>query len=109
MKVSVPNKNGAIKPNLIATIKLNDYTNKNAIVIPQNILQENAQNEYIAYLVNKENDSLGVAQKQVVETGLNYDNKIEITKGLKAGETIIIEGARIIREGQEIKITENEQ
>ena len=109
VKVSVPNKNGAIKPNLIATIKLNDYTNKNAIVIPQNILQENAKNEYIAYLVNKENDSLGVAQKQVVETGLNYDNKIEITKGLKAGETIIIEGARSIREGQEIKITENEQ
>ena len=109
VKVSVPNKNGVIKPNLIATIKLNDYTNKNAIVIPQNILQENAKNEYIAYLVNKENDSLGIAQKQVVETGLNYDNKIEITKGLKAGETIIIEGARSIREGQEIKITENEQ
>ncbi len=109
VKVSVPNENGAIKPNLIATIKLNDYTSKNAIVIPQNILQENANNEYVAYLVNKENDSLGVAQRQVVETGLNYDNKIEITKGLKAGETIIIEGARSIREGQEIKITENEQ
>lgn len=109
VRVSVPNENGLVKPNLIATIKLNDYTAKNAIVIPQNILQENANDEQIAYLVEKENDSLGVAKRQVVKTGLSYNNKIEITDGLEAGQTIIIEGARSIREGQEIKITENEQ
>lgn len=103
IRVSVPSSDGAVKPNLIATVKLNDYTATNAITIPQNILQENSKGEKIAYLFKSKDGNKGVAEKIIVETGLSYDNKIEITKGLKSDQTIIVEGARTIRDGQQVK------
>jgi RND family efflux transporter MFP subunit len=107
VRVAVPNNNGLIKPNLIATVKLNDYTAENAIAIPQNILQENAKGESIAYVVETESDTTGVAKRKVVKTGLSYGNKIEVTEGLENGQLIIVEGARSIREGQEVKISKD--
>ena len=35
IEIPVPNKNRTIKPNLTAKVRLNDYTNANAILIPQ--------------------------------------------------------------------------
>ncbi|HIB38023.1 efflux RND transporter periplasmic adaptor subunit [Mesonia sp.] len=105
VKVNVPNEEGLVKPNLIATVKLNDYTSENAIVIPLNILQENAEGKSIAYTVKKESDTTGIAQRKIVKTGLNYNDKIEVLEGLEGGQTIIVEGARSTREGQEVKIS----
>lgn len=108
IRVSVPNASGKVKPNMIATIKINDYTAKKAILIPQNILQENAQGQSMAFIVNKKNDSLGITQRVIVETGKSYNNKVEITKGLKPGQTLVIEGSRTMSDNQEIKMHPNE-
>lgn len=107
VRVAVPNDNGLVKPNLIATVKLNDYTAENAIAIPQNILQENSEGEKVAYIVEKDSEFTGVARKKVVKTGLSYGDKIEVTQGLENGQIIIVEGARSIREGQEVKISKD--
>ncbi|MBW2961883.1 efflux RND transporter periplasmic adaptor subunit [Mesonia aestuariivivens] len=107
VRVSIPNENGAIKPNLIATVKLNDYTAKNTVVIPKSILQENAEGESVAFTVKKDTDSTGVAERRIIKTGLSYHDKIEVLEGLENGEAIIIEGARSTREGQKVKISED--
>ncbi len=103
VKINLPAKTQGIKPNQIATLKINDYTAQNAIVIPQSILQENAAGEHIAYVFKPIENNKGVAHKREVKTGLTYDNKIEIKAGLKAGEIIIIEGARSMRDQQKVK------
>ncbi|MFD2698322.1 efflux RND transporter periplasmic adaptor subunit [Mesonia sediminis] len=103
VKINLPAKTQGIKPNQIATLKINDYTAQNAIVIPQSILQENAAGEHIAYVFKPTENNKGVAHKREVKTGLTYDNKIEIKAGLKAGEIIIIEGARSMRDQQKVK------
>ena len=38
IEVSVENKSGNIKPNLTAKLQINDYTENNAILIPQSII-----------------------------------------------------------------------
>jgi RND family efflux transporter MFP subunit len=103
VKINLPASTQGIKPNQIATLKINDYTAQNAIVIPQSILQENAAGEHIAYVFKPIENNKGVAHKREVKTGLTYDNKIEIKAGLKAGEIIIIEGARSMRDQQKVK------
>ncbi|HET8838003.1 MAG TPA: efflux RND transporter periplasmic adaptor subunit [Flavobacteriaceae bacterium] len=102
IKVAVPNNQGLVKPNLIANIKLNDYTAKNAVVVPQSTVQENAEGDKIVFVVKEQTDSTGTAQKLVVKTGKNYDGKMEITEGLNSGQLLIVEGARTIREGEKI-------
>jgi RND family efflux transporter MFP subunit len=106
IEVAVPNENGMIKPNQIATIKLNDYTAANAVIIPENALLKNSQGESIVFTIQEKEgeDNIGTAKRQIVETGYTYDNLIEITKGLENGETLIVEGAKNLRDGQEVKI-----
>lgn len=104
IEVAVPNENGLIKPNQIATIKLNDYTKENAIVIPESSIQKNAQGESIVYVLEQENtENFGTARKVVVETGMVYNDSIEIKEGLESGQILITDGAKNIRDGQEVK------
>ncbi|NGX83247.1 efflux RND transporter periplasmic adaptor subunit [Aequorivita sp. KMM 9714] len=104
IQVEIPNKDGNVKPNLIATVKVNDYSAENAITIPENILQENAAGETIAYIYKPIDDSTGVAKRIIIETGLSYGNHTEVKSGLKKGDTIIKEGAKTLRDGQKVTI-----
>ena len=106
IQVAVPNENGMIKPNQIATIRLNDYTAENAIIIPENALLKNSKGESVVFTLQEKEgeENIGTAKRKIVETGYSYNNKVEITNGLETGETLIIEGAKNLRDGQEVKI-----
>ncbi|MDT0644137.1 efflux RND transporter periplasmic adaptor subunit [Zunongwangia sp. F363] len=105
VKVSVPNEEGLIKPNQIATLKLNDYTAEEAIIVPENTVQKNSMGESLVYVLEDRNESenTGIARKVIVETGYVSGDSIEITSGLEAGQTIIVEGSKNLRDGQEVK------
>ena len=105
VEVPVPNKNGSIKPNLTAKVFINDYSNEEAILIPQGIISENADGEqyvYVAEGLNK--DSVATAKKRIITTGMSQGDFIEVTSGLNRGEALIDEGARRVKSGQEVKI-----
>ncbi|HSP82324.1 MAG TPA: efflux RND transporter periplasmic adaptor subunit, partial [Gillisia sp.] len=104
IEVALPNKEGQIKPNLIATVRLNDYTAENAIIVPENTIQQNSQGQTLVYLFEKESDSTGVAKRVIVETGYTYKQDIEILSGLEPGDQIIVEGGRNLRDEQKVKL-----
>jgi len=105
VEVSVPNKEKSIKPNLTAKLRINDYSNENALLIPQGIISENASGEqYIYVVIDKANNDEAVAEKRIIETGLTQGDYIEVIEGLKAGDEIIQEGARSVNDGQTVKI-----
>ncbi len=104
VQIAIPNPKGMIRPNQIATIKLNDYTAESAVIIPESTIQKNALGESLVYILesNDQKDT-GIAKKVIVETGYVYKDSIEITKGLKSGQVLIVEGAKNLRDGQEVK------
>ncbi|WP_442847326.1 efflux RND transporter periplasmic adaptor subunit [Leeuwenhoekiella sp. H156] len=103
VKVALPNADSAIKPNLIATVMVNDYTSENAIVIPENTIQQNAAGNSITYIYVPQGD--GAIAKQVqIEKGYTADKQVEIISGLKSGDQLIIEGVRTLRDGQEVTL-----
>jgi multidrug efflux pump subunit AcrA (membrane-fusion protein) len=89
---------------LTAKLKINDYTNKNAILIPQSIISENAAGEQYVYIINNKSENKANAKQVIVETGKTQGDNIEILSGLENGNEIIDEGARSVKDGQEIKI-----
>lgn len=104
IQVEIPNKDGSVKPNLIATVKVNDYSAEHAITVPENVLQENAEGQTIAFIYQPMNDSVGIAKRVLLETGLSYENHTEVKSGIKKGDTIIKEGAKTLRDGQKVTI-----
>ena len=105
IEVGIPNIDGEIKPNLTAKLKLNDYSNLNAILIPQSIISENAKGQQFIYVVkdNKEKNQV-YAERLVIETGKTNGDFIEVTKNLDANVDIILEGARSVNNGQVVKV-----
>ena len=105
VEFGVPSKDGAIKPNLTARVKINDYTKENAILIPQSIISENAEGEQYVYVTkSKKSDSTAVAERVIIKTGKTQGDYIEITEGINNGDEIISEGARSVQNNQEVKI-----
>jgi membrane fusion protein, multidrug efflux system len=104
IEVAVPNYDGQIKPNLTAKLKINDYTNSKAILIPQSIISENAEGEQYVYIITNKNGDKGFAKQVIIETGKTQGDYIEILSGLEHEDEIIDEGARSVKDGQEIKI-----
>lgn len=105
VEIGLPNNDRSIKPNLTAKLKINDYSNENALLIPQSIISENASGQQYVYIISSDGDNNEVrAEKRVIETGLTQGDYIEVAEGLEAGNEIIMEGARSVNDGQKVKI-----
>lgn len=93
------------RPNQLAQVKIKDYTKKNAISIPINIVQNDDKGKFV-YVAANENGKL-VARKRMVTTGEFYANAIEILSGLAAGEQVVTEGYQNIFDGQNLTVNTN--
>ncbi|WP_452220190.1 efflux RND transporter periplasmic adaptor subunit [Lacinutrix salivirga] len=106
VEIAVPNKDKDIKPNLTARLKINDYTNEDAILIKQSIISENANGEQYVYVIEgKKENGEGTAKRVIIETGKTQGDFIEVLKGIDDNAELIEEGARSVKDGQTVKIT----
>lgn len=106
VEVDVPNKDGLVKPNLTARLSINDYTAENAILIPLSVINENSEGDQYVYTAFAKADASNttIAKRQIIKTGRTQGDYIEILEGLKSGDHVIVEGARSVKDNQEIKI-----
>ena len=103
VEVGVPNKDRTIKPNLTAKLKINDYINKEALLIPQSVISENASGAQYVYVAKNDGDKI-VASQIIIKTGKTKGDNIEVLEGLEKGMEIILEGARNVNNNQEVTI-----
>jgi RND family efflux transporter MFP subunit len=104
IEVAIPNKENTIIPNLTARLKINDYSDDKAILIPQSIISENSEGQQYVYTITDKIDNKAKAQRVIIETGKTQGDYIEVLSGLENGIEIIEEGARSVKDGQEVKI-----
>ena len=104
VEVAVDNKDRSIKPNLTAKLKINDYTNKEALLIPQSIISENANGEQYVYVVTDLKDKIGKAKQVIIVTGKTQGDVVEVLKGIQKGDQIVMEGARSVQNGQQVQV-----
>ncbi|MEN1784267.1 MAG: efflux RND transporter periplasmic adaptor subunit [Bacteroidota bacterium] len=104
VEIPVPNKNGAIKPNLTAIAKINDYSNDKALLIPQSVISENATGEQYVYLAENQESGEVLSKKTIITLGKTQGDEVEVLSGLSSGDQIIVEGARSVQDEQPIKL-----
>lgn len=90
-----------LRPNMTATVKVVFTTEKNAIVVPVNVIQS-LNNEKIVYVAEKKGNQT-VARKKVVTVDGVYANQAQV-EGLKDGDQIITFGFQGLNDGEVIKI-----
>ncbi len=97
------NQDKMIKPNLLATIKIKDHEEQDAIVISQNIVQQDRQGNEFIFKVQKQQDDL-VAQKTLIKTSRSFRGQTKVNEGLKSGDIVITDGAKDVSDKELIEI-----
>lgn len=102
IEVSIPNPENLLRPNQVAKLKVIDYTAKNAIVVPTNVIQEDGEGNKFVFVAINSNGKTATAKKIIVTTGKSSDNVTEIVTGLSANDIIVTEGVNTISEGMKL-------
>lgn len=106
IEVRIPAREKDLKPNMLAVITINDYSNPEAITVPQNAVQETGS-EYFLF-VAEEQDGVWIARRRTVTPGENYADRLEIREGLSAGELVVTFGFQNLADGQPVSIQQEE-
>ncbi len=99
IEIEVPNVEKNIKPNLIANLQINNYSNENALIIPANAIQENARGDKYVFLLKDINGENARVVQTKIETGKRQAGFVEVISGLKDGDILVKEGALTLKDG----------
>ena len=104
VEVEIDNKDGRLKPNLLANIKINDYNTEAALIVPSLVIREDVIGSYL--YVTEPADDKWVAVKKYIEVGRSYLENSEVISGLNLNELIITDGYSNVSDGMVIEIAE---
>ena len=106
IEIKIPRTAQGIKPNMLAVLTINDYTNPEALAVPINVLQETEMERFL-FVAEKLNGDW-IARKRTVTTGQVQDNMVEILSGLEPGEYVVTLGFQNLTDGQKLAVAGNE-
>jgi len=104
-KVEVLTKNPGrkIKPNLLCAVRIEDYEQRDAMLVPSIILKEDFSGTFLFRIT--ESSGMFRAEKVYVETGKTVQDKTRITKGIGMGDRVIVKGYNLVTDGATVRIT----
>lgn len=97
-KLMVDNKDLLIRPGMFVKADIIVDQNDSTIVISKNIIQNN-RNRKSVYVVEQ-----GIAKLREIQVGLEDKDNVEVTKGLKRDDQLVIRGYETLRDNSKVKI-----
>ncbi len=101
VEVNLP-QNPDYHPNMIAIMKIMDYYNRAAVVIPINIVQNDPTGSFVFLAVDQNGTMVAKKTPVTVKSGMVYNGMAEISSGLKAGDKLITVGYEDLNNGDAI-------
>jgi membrane fusion protein, multidrug efflux system len=99
LRATFPNTDEKLFPNQFVNARLLVRTLDNATTAPVAAIQHGAPGTFV-FLIKPDN-SIGV---QKIQTGVTDGDQIQITSGLKPGDTVVVDGADRLRDGSKVRI-----
>lgn len=99
VRAEVPNKEGMLRPGQFVRVRLIGATRPGSFVVPQRAVQQGPRSAYV-WLVGKE----GKAEQRAVSTGAWIGDDWLIDNGLRANETLIVDGTLKLAPGVPVKV-----
>ena len=102
IEVSVPNTENVLRPNQVAKLKIIDYTNANAVVVPSNVIQVDGNGDQFVFEATSIKEKTGIAKKVIVKVGKTSENFTEILSGLEPNTIVVSDGVNTVSEGMKL-------
>lgn len=101
LRIKVPNNDYRILVGMSATIRILIRTNEKVIVVPQDVVVEEADQRIVFVSKN------GIAEKRIVELGSSQEDMVILKSGVNVGDQLIVVGQRDLVHGQKIHVIPN--
>jgi len=101
VRAELPNSDGKLKAGMLMTVELMKNPRK-AVVVPEQSLIMRGNQKFV-YVIDPQAEAPTVEQREVV-LGARRPGKVEIVKGLSAGEAVVTHGIVKVRPGQKVRI-----
>ncbi len=103
VEIRLDNEELLLKPGMFARVTLITKRKDNVVVVPRDVVLGGKIDEHYVYVV--EEASAGkIARKHFVEIGIQQADRYEITKGLKVGETLVVNGMNYLADGMDVEV-----
>lgn len=89
---------GKLRPGMFGQASITEREAKNVIAIPESSLHSSESGFYVLVAES------GKAKQRVISVGIRQGSLVEITKGLKTGDKVIIFGGKNLNDGDKITI-----
>jgi membrane fusion protein, multidrug efflux system len=99
VKARIPNSASKLRGGMFASLDLTLQLRESAIVIPEPALMSNGD-QFSVFVV----DGQGTAQLRPIQIGYQLPGRVEVVKGLEAGEKVVVEGRQKLRPGAAVKL-----
>lgn len=100
VEVEFDNAKRELTPGLSTEIAVKVYENKEAVIVPRNLIQNNGEAKYVFVVKD------GTAEMRKLKTGEENGLFIEVTNGLLTGDKLIVKGANRVTDGQKINVVQ---
>lgn len=95
MRAQFPNPDGDLLPGLYVRVLIEQAVEQSALAVPQQAIQRDTSGRSQLYVVGQDN----VAELRLVGIGRVVANQAIVTKGLQAGDRVVVEGFQKLRPG----------
>ncbi|POP46812.1 efflux transporter periplasmic adaptor subunit [Superficieibacter electus] len=102
LRAVIPNPDNALLPGMFVRARLEEGTNPNALLVPQQGVTRTPRGDATAMVVG-EGDKVEVRQ---IKTAQAIGDKWLVTDGLKTGDRVIVTGLQKVRPGAQVKAQE---
>ncbi len=98
IRAQVRNADTALRPGMFARVRLLTKDEREALVLPEQALVPQGEEQYVFRVID------GKAARTKVELGQRRDGRVEVVKGIAAGETIVTAGQMKLRDGTPVTL-----
>ena len=102
LEVELDNPGEKLKPNMLTSVRIQDYEDKNALVVPSIILKQDFNGTFLFCVSEAEGSSK--ARKVYVESGITVQDITRIESGLGPKDLVITKGYNLVGDGTPVRI-----
>jgi membrane fusion protein (multidrug efflux system) len=102
VECALPAGSGDYRANMIAVMKIIDYQNPKAIVVPVNLIQTAEDGEFVLAVDLGSEGNKATVRKVAITQGSSYNGMVEISSGLKPGDRVISTGFQDVNSGETV-------
>ena len=99
LRVEIPNPEGELFPGMYVRARIEQAIDQDAIAVPQQAVQRNADGAAEVFLVNADR----TVETRSVETGNVVHGMWIVREGLKPGDTVIVDGIQRVSAGAKVE------